>query len=160
MPLQRFSLAEVVEDAVTSFGPSLRAGEYRVQVDVPAALELESYPGALVQVLSNLLNNALRHAFESQPSGLITITAQHRADDAVLLQFADNGRGIPSGQLDKIFDPFYTTKLGQGGSGIGLYLVYKLVYRVLCGTVHVWSEPGQGTRFDILLPRVQATAGA
>jgi signal transduction histidine kinase len=152
-PLQRFSLAEVVEDAVTSFGPSLRAGEHRVQVDVPAALTLESYPGALVQVLSNLLNNALRHAFESQPSGLITITAQQRADDAVLLQFTDNGRGIPSGQLDKIFDPFYTTKLGQGGSGIGLYLVYKLVYRVLGGTVHVWSEPGRGTRFEILLPR-------
>lgn len=159
-PLQRISLAEVVEDAVTSFGPSLRAGDYRVQVDVPATLELESYPGALVQVLSNLLNNALRHAFESQPSGLITITAREQPDESVLLQFADNGRGIPSGQLDKIFDPFYTTKLGQGGSGIGLYLVYKLVYRVLCGTVHVWSEPGRGTRFEIMLPRrVQPAAG-
>ncbi|HEX5685622.1 MAG TPA: HAMP domain-containing sensor histidine kinase [Ideonella sp.] len=152
-PLQRFSLADVVQDAVTSFDPSLRAGQHEVVLDIPANLTLESYPGALGQVLSNLISNALRHGFDEQPQGRITISAQSRADDHLALQFADNGCGIPSGQLDKIFDPFYTTKLGQGGSGIGLYLVYKLVYRVLGGTVHVWSEPGRGTRFEITLPR-------
>jgi signal transduction histidine kinase len=152
-PVQRFCLAEVVQDAITSFDPSLRAGRHEVTLDVPDALALESYPGALGQVLSNLISNALRHGFDGQPNGVITIVAQTRPDDAVLLQFTDNGQGIPSGQLDKIFDPFYTTKLGQGGSGIGLYLVYKLVYRVLGGTVHVWSEPGRGTRFEIVLPQ-------
>lgn len=152
-PIQHFPLVEVVQDAITSFDPSLRAGQHRVVLDVPAELEMQSYPGALGQVLSNLISNALRHGFDGQSGGAITIQAQPRPDDAVLLQFTDSGHGIPSGQLDKIFDPFYTTKLGQGGSGIGLYLVYKLVYRVLGGTVHVWSEPGQGTRFEILLPQ-------
>jgi len=158
-PLQGFALADVVQDAVTSFDPSLRAGQHEVTLDIPAELELESYPGALGQVLSNLISNALRHGFDGQPQGRITISAQPRADDHLALQFADSGCGIPSGQLDKIFDPFYTTKLGQGGSGIGLYLVYKLVYRVLGGTVHVWSEPGRGTRFELVLPRhAKATA--
>lgn len=152
-PRQHFSLADVVQDTVTSFDPSLRAGQHEVALDVPPDLALESYPGALSQVLSNLISNALRHGFDNGPPGRITVTAQARPDDMVALQFADSGRGIPSGQLDKIFDPFYTTKLGQGGSGIGLYLVYKLVYRVLGGTVHVRSEPGQGTRFEIALPR-------
>ncbi len=158
-PLQRFSLIDVVQDAVTSFDPSLRAGQHEVALDIPDDLVLESYPGALGQVLSNLISNALRHGFDEKPQGRITISAQSRADAQLTLQFADNGCGIPSGQLDKIFDPFYTTKLGQGGSGIGLYLVYKLVYRVLGGTVHVWSEPGHGTRFEIMLPRhAKATA--
>lgn len=152
-PIQHFSLVEVVQDAITSFDPSLRAGQHRVVLEVPSALEMQSYPGALGQVLSNLISNALRHGFDGEAGGTIAIEAETRPDDAVLLRFTDSGRGIPAGQLDKIFDPFYTTKLGQGGSGIGLYLVYKLVYRVLGGTVHVWSEAGQGTRFEILLPR-------
>ncbi len=158
-PLQRFALADVVQDAVTSFDPSVRGGRHVVDIDIPASLQIVSYPGALGQVLSNLISNALRHGFEEGTPGRITISAREQGADSVLLRFADDGSGIPAGQIDKIFDPFYTTKLGQGGSGIGLYLVYKLVYRVLGGTVHVWSEPGQGTRFEIVLSRrVQAGA--
>jgi signal transduction histidine kinase len=158
-PLQRFALADAVQDAVTSFDPGLRAGRHAVEIDIPPALQIVSYPGALGQVLSNLISNTLRHGFEEGAPGRITISAREQGDDGVLLRFADDGSGIPEGQIDKIFDPFYTTKLGQGGSGIGLYLVYKLVYRVLGGTVHVWSEPGQGTRFEIVLSRrVQAPA--
>jgi len=152
-PLQRLALVDVVQDAITSAGPSLRGGHHIATVDVAPGLQIVSYPGALGQVLSNLISNALRHAFDAGSPGLITITAQEHGPHNVLLRFADNGSGIPAGQLDKIFDPFYTTKLGQGGSGIGLYLVYKLVYRVLGGTVHVRSEPGHGTHFEIVLPR-------
>lgn len=158
-PLQRFALSDVVMDAVTSFDPSLRGGGHQVDMDVPASLLLVSYPGALGQVLSNLISNALRHGFAEGRPGKLSIRARREGDDTVRLHFADDGAGIPAGQLDKIFDPFYTTKLGQGGSGIGLYLVYKLVYRVLGGTVHVWSEPGGGTRFEIVLPmRAQPAA--
>jgi signal transduction histidine kinase len=152
-PLQRFALADAVKDAVTSFDPSLRGGQHVVAIDIPATLQIVSYPGALDQVLSNLMSNALRHGFEANSGGRIIISAQEHGADNVVLRFTDNGSGIPAGQLDNGFDPFFTTKLGQGGSGIGLYLVYKLVYRVLGGSVHVWSEPGQGTRYEIELPR-------
>jgi signal transduction histidine kinase len=156
-PLQRFRLIEVVEDTVKSFGPALRGKPYRIEVDLPAALAVQSYPAALGQVLSNLMSNSLRHGFEGREEGRIRIRAQAAPDEGgTLLRFEDDGAGIPSGKLDQIFDPFYTTKLGQGGSGIGLYLVYKLVYRVLGGTLDVKSRPGEGTCFTITLPQQPA----
>ncbi len=150
-PLQRVHLLEVVHDTVRSFGPALRGTAYRVQVEVPPDIEIDSYPGALSQVLANLMTNALKHGFEGRSDGLIRIGAAQVPGDGVSLSFEDDGVGVPSGKLDRIFDPFYTTKLGQGGSGIGLYLVYKLVYRVLGGSIEVKSTPGRGTCFVITL---------
>jgi len=152
-PPQRFALLEAVQDAVKSFGPALRGSGHRIEVDVPPELVLHSYPSALAQVLANLITNALRHGFEDRPDGTIRIRAAEAGNGDTVLSFEDNGAGIPSGKLDQIFDPFYTTKLGHGGSGIGLYLVYKLVYRVLRGTIDVKSEPGEGTCFTITLPK-------
>jgi signal transduction histidine kinase len=151
-PLQRFRLLDAVQDAVKSFGPSLRGTAHRVEVDVPEHIVLQGYPGALGQVLANLMSNALRHGFEGRGGGTIRIAGSERAGGSVALSFEDDGAGIPAGRLDRIFDPFYTTRLGQGGSGIGLYLVYKLVYRVLDGSIDVQSEAGRGTRFVITLP--------
>jgi len=151
-PLLRFRLLDAVEDAVKSFGPSLRGTAHRVEVQVPDDIVLHSYLGALGQVLTNLMSNALRHGFEGRAEGVIRIAGRAVAGGVVELVFEDDGAGIPPGRLDRIFDPFYTTKLGQGGSGIGLYLVYKLVYRVLGGSIDVKSEAGHGTRFVITLP--------
>jgi signal transduction histidine kinase len=155
-PLQRVDLHEAVQDTVRSFGPALRGTGFEVQVEVPAGLTLQSYPGALGQVLTNLMTNALKHAFEGRERGIVRIAAHPGPQGSTQLVFEDDGVGIPPGGLDRIFDPFYTTKLGQGGSGIGLYLVYKLVYRVLGGSIDVTSEPGRGTRFVIRLPAQSA----
>lgn len=152
-PLQCFRLLDLVRGLVTSFSPSLQIQGHRVEVEVPDTLELNSYAGALSQVLSNLMGNALRHGFEGRRGGCVRIEASLIDGDLVRLSFTDDGHGIDQANLDKIFDPFYTTKLGQGGSGIGLYLVYKLIYRVLAGRMEVQSRVGEGTCFVITLPR-------
>jgi signal transduction histidine kinase len=126
---QRFRLADAVQDAVKSFTPTLRSHGHEVHTDIPPDLMLEGYPGALGQVLTNLMSNAVRHGFDGRAPGRISISARAKDEHTVLLQFSDDGNGIPSGRLDKIFDPFYTTKLGQGA-----------VLGLQAGAPHAWRH--------------------
>jgi two-component system NtrC family sensor kinase len=86
-------------------------------------------------------------------SGSITIEASQNQGD-VLLNYADNGKGMDAETQARIFDPFYTTKLGQGGSGLGLYIVYNLTIGVLGGKIQVISSPGAGAQFLLHLPLI------
>src|SRR5262249_35799019 len=113
---------------------------------------LDSYPGPLGQVLSNLINNAILHGLEGKAHGLILINAAPVGSAMVELSVSDDGVGIAPANLKRIFDPFFTTKLGQGGSGLGLNIVYNLVTDVLGGTIRVESELGEGTRIILTLP--------
>jgi signal transduction histidine kinase len=106
----------------------------------------------LGQVLTNLINNALIHAFESRTNGSIAITAQRQGATQVKLSVSDDGQGISDEHLQHIFDPFFTTKLGRGGSGLGLSIVYNLVVEILEGEIHVDSIPERGTTFTLILP--------
>jgi signal transduction histidine kinase len=121
-----FDLAEVVHEIVLTLQPTLKHTPYQVMTDVSAGLVLDSYPGPLGQVLSNLVQNAVVHAFGDRPEGRIDITAQ-AAGDAFVLTVADDGEGIAPEHLEKVFDPFFTTRLGQGGSGLGLHIVHNVV---------------------------------
>jgi len=112
-----------------------------------------SYPGSVGQVLSNLINNAMLHAFEGRDRGLITISIRELESDMVELRFSDDGVGMSSKTLHQIYDPFFTTKMGQGGSGLGMNIVYNIVTGVLRGTIHIESEPGAGTLIILTLPR-------
>jgi len=105
----------------------------------------------LGQVITNLINNALVHAFEGRDHGTVTITAELQGAERVLLSVSDDGVGIPEGNLARVFDPFFTTKLGKGGSGLGLNIVFNLVQDALGGTITVASTPGQGACFSLVL---------
>jgi PAS domain S-box-containing protein len=146
-----FDLRAVVEEVVATSRPMLKGTTHTVQVDVPAAITLDSFPGPLEQVLTNLLHNSILHGFEGREHGLIQVHAVRDAD-AVVLTYEDNGCGIPEANLAHIFEPFYTTKLGQGGSGLGLYIVYNLVTHVLGGTLSAGNLATQGARFVLRLP--------
>lgn len=152
--LQRrhFMLDEVVREILQMHQPTLRRGSLQVAAQVPAGLQLDSYPGPLGQVLLNLLSNAIEHAYEDLPAGQVLISAQVLAPDLVRLEVRDQGRGMSADTLRRIFDPFYTTRLGRGGTGLGLAICQTLVTRVLGGSITVQSEPGQGTCFIIELP--------
>jgi signal transduction histidine kinase len=121
---------------------------------VPDDITLESYPGPLGQIITNLVNNAVIHAFDGRENGHITITAEMKDPAWVELTVTDDGAGIAQAHIAKVFDPFFTTKLGQGGSGLGLNIVYNLITKSLGGTVRVVSEPGKGAAFILLLPLV------
>lgn len=150
---REFHLAEVVEEILTTLRPSLRRAAHCIEVDVPGGIVLDSFPGPLEQVISNLVLNSLLHGFENRQNGTIRITAAS-SNNTVRIDYADDGHGMSTSVAQQAFDPFFTTKLGRGGSGLGLYIVYNLVTAVLGGTVSLTSKPDKGVAFEIVLPLV------
>ncbi|MES2756088.1 MAG: CHASE domain-containing protein [Pseudomonadota bacterium] len=147
-----FELGEVVRDTLATFAAQLRRANCRIEVDVAPKLVLDSYPGGIGQVLSNLINNALLHAFQGQQSPKIVISAREIEQGQVLLNFSDDGIGMPQKTLHQVFDPFFTTKMGQGGSGLGMNIVYNVVTGMLGGSIGIASTPGNGTSVTIMMP--------
>ncbi len=151
---RRFQLGETVNEILLTLGPTMRKTSHTVVSTVPADITMESFPGPLGQVITNLINNALLHAFEGRQNGQITIDATVLDADWIKFTVQDNGVGIPEAHLARVFDPFFTTKLGQGGSGLGLNIVYNLVSKTLGGNIQVSSTPGQGACFTLTLPLI------
>lgn len=147
-----FDLHATVVDILNTLGPTLRKTTHTVECQIPLNIEMDSYPGPLSQILSNLINNAILHGFEGREHGQIRIAARLSSEDSVEITVCDNGVGILPEHLTKVFDPFFTTKFGKGGSGLGLNIVYNLITTSLGGRIRVDSEPGQGTRFTLDLP--------
>jgi signal transduction histidine kinase len=151
-----FELAEVVHEMVVSLQPTFARQPWRIEVDVPATgLRMDSYPGALGQALGNLIQNAVLHGFDGRSHGTVRITAGALSDRRIWLHVVDNGRGIAAEHLNRIFDPFMTTRMGRGGTGLGLHISYNAIVNLLGGTLTVDSVLGQGACFAMRLP-VQA----
>lgn len=149
-----FALHDLVQEIALAMRPAIRKTPVALQLQVPEGLPLDSYPGPLGQVLMNLINNALVHAFEGRVDGTITLSAQPLSPGWLRLSVQDDGCGIAPENQQKVFDPFFTTKLGQGGSGLGLHITYTLVTGLLGGRIALHSPPGQGCCFTLDLPQV------
>ncbi len=148
-----FLLQDIVADTLAALSPRLRQSHHRIELAIDPDLELDSYPGAISQVLNNLIINALVHAFEGRAQGHMRLLGQtaHSGDCAELV-FTDDGVGITAVDLKRVFDPFFTTRMGQGGTGLGMHLVYNLVTAVLGGKIRLESMPDVGTEVHIVLP--------
>ncbi|WP_286743095.1 sensor histidine kinase, partial [Aquabacterium sp. UBA2148] len=148
---RRFELKEIVHELTLALSPTLRRAGVTFTHDVLPDVTLDSYPGPLGQVIMNVVNNAVVHAFgqQAQPS----IAASGQVSDGVLtLALTDNGCGIPPDHLPRVFDPFFTTRLGKGGSGLGMHIVCSLVTELLGGSVHIDSTVGLGTTVTLRIP--------
>lgn len=154
-----FDLRTTLEEIVATLSPMLKKTPYRLTLDIPSGIVLNSYPGALGQIIANLVNNALLHAFEGRDHGLMKLVAEPLDNQHIQLAFNDDGNGMSPETLKRIFDPFFTTRLGQGGSGLGMSIVHNLVYSLLGGTIEVQSTPEKGTRFTIQLPLILPNSG-
>ncbi len=151
--LQQINLRQYILSVLVSLRPYTK--DYSVEFDVqcPAEISLYTYPGAIAQVLTNLVINACLHAFTGQPlPHSIVIRANALAGDQLLLQVQDNGKGMNDLVKKRVFEPFFTTRRGQGGSGLGLAIVYNLVTNSLKGHIQLASQPGQGACFSLQLP--------
>jgi predicted ATPase/signal transduction histidine kinase len=144
-------LKPYLEEIATSLSPQLRQARHTLTVTGDDSIAIVSYPGAIAQLITNLLNNSLLHAYSQGEAGQLQIDIQH-SEHSVILTYSDDGCGIPPEHLDKIFDPFFTTARDHGGSGLGLHIVYNLVIQKLGGTLEVESTVGKGTVFAIELP--------
>jgi len=120
---------------------------------VPEGLIIDGYPGSYGQILTNLFLNAVNHAFADGRSGTIAISARARGSDDVEINFTDDGAGMSPDVQRQAFDPFFTTRRNEGGTGLGLHIVYNLVTQQLGGRMMLESRLGQGTTFRIIMPR-------
>ena len=148
---RRFALKGYIDEVLLSLRPKLKVTSHTVEVECADDIVLDTYPGALAQILTNFVTNSLIHGFDNMQNGHIRIAISQQAD-RVTLQYRDDGRGIAPEHLARVFDPFFTTKRGTGGSGLGLHIVYNLVTQLLGGTIQVASEPGKGAAFVVQLP--------
>jgi signal transduction histidine kinase len=148
-----FNLQALVVDNVAALRPGFRNSEWQIVLSVPDSIICDSYPGPLGQVITNVVQNAAIHAFEGRHAGVLSISAKEQ-DENVELVIEDNGKGMDEETLKRIFEPFYTTRLGQGGSGLGMSIVMNIVTGIIGGKLEVQSTPGQGTRLIIIFPRV------
>ncbi|AWB65020.1 hypothetical protein C2869_00545 [Saccharobesus litoralis] len=141
---------EYVEQILSTLQPKLRARDITISINIDTSLSAEIYPGAFAQIITNLTENALLHAFENQ-DGQINIQIES-ADQQMQFIFSDTGTGIDDSALKQIFDPFFTTKRSSGGSGLGLNIVYNLVTQRLGGKIECESYKGKGTEFKMQFP--------
>ncbi|MCG8489377.1 MAG: ATP-binding protein [Chromatiales bacterium] len=151
-----FELCDYLQEIRQSLQPRLKYSQHQLEIECPSPVELNTYPGVLSQVITNLVLNSMIHGFanDSDQPGLMRIEVTSVGDANVRLVYTDDGSGIAEHHLDKIFDPFYTTNREAGGSGLGLHLVYNSVTTHLGGAIQVESEPHLGVRFTIEFPRV------
>ena len=150
-----FALDVYLQEIVRSLSPRLKQTPHQVSVDCPTGLRLNSFPGALSQIVTNLIMNSVVHAFPDHRPGKLNLKARKIGDNWVELSYADDGDGIPAANLSRIFDPFFTTSRAAGGTGLGMHIVYNLVTQTLKGTIEVESSK-HGTRFSIRFPMQMA----
>jgi two-component system NtrC family sensor kinase len=151
---REFELRQYLGEVTTSLHPSLRKAHTSVDIVCADGVVMDSYPGLLAQVLTNLTMNAITHAFAEGTEGHIQITVTPAANDSITLDFSDDGCGIPAEHLAKVFDPFFTTRRGKGGTGLGLNIVFNIVSKQLGGSIVVSNNADMGALFKLTLPRI------
>jgi signal transduction histidine kinase len=148
---RRFDLAQACQEIAATLMNTVRLAGHRLELEVPAGIVMDSFPGPLGQVLINFVNNALLHAFQC-PGGTMVLSAQVDDGGMVRITFRDDGRGIAQEHLTRIFDPFFTTRMGRGGTGLGLNITWNIVTTLLGGSVRVENAAPQGAAFIMELP--------
>ena len=151
-----FCFAQLVNEILLSLQPRLKKLKHNINVNCDPTLCVETKAGPINQILINLIMNSVIHGFENIEKGEIDIIAELATPEKFKLVYRDNGKGIPDDIRKRIFDPFVTTKRGQGGSGLGMHLVYNLVTQALNGSITLTSEEGQGVEFVIIFPIASA----
>ena len=148
-----FDLRESTDQIVASLRPVLKKSQITLSVDVPPGISMDSYPGSYGQVLTNLFLNSVVHAFPDGRAGSVLVEARQVRDDVDIF-VSDDGVGMSEEIQRRAFDPFFTTRRGEGGTGLGLHIIFNLVTQQLGGRLAFESRLGWGTRFRITLPRV------
>jgi signal transduction histidine kinase len=149
LQIRRFRLSAYIDDIIKSLGSWLKRGQHQVELDCQPDLEITCDPGAIAQIFTNLIQNSISYGFDTRQNGLIRIACR-RSSAGVIIDYSDNGVGMSTETVEKIFLPFFTTRRGKGGSGLGMHIVYNLVTQNLAGTIRCESQPGQGVRFHMV----------
>lgn len=147
-----FNIREYLDELLLSLRPQIKRTPHSLTIQCDPNLLVNSYPGALSQILTNFIMNSLIHGLSGKEKGQIEIQVKE-LDQELELVYSDNGRGIPQDLKNRIFEPFFTTRRGSGSSGLGLHIVYNLVRQTLQGTIRCETEQDAGTKFIIRFPK-------
>ena len=150
---RQFNVLQLMNEVLLSLRPNLKKTKHQVELECDPTLEIDSKPGPVNQILINLIMNSLIHAFEQTDQGLIKIKVKVE-HSRCFVHYSDNGAGVPEHIKKRIFDPFVTTKRGEGGSGLGMHLVYNLVTQALNGKITLESSLGNGVNIMFDFPVV------
>ncbi len=146
-----FRMREYIEEILLSLQPNLKKYQHNIELICSPKLELDSYPGAMAQIITNLLMNSVMHAYGPGDKGNIVIEVKANEYE-VVLTYRDDGKGMPQENLERIYDPFFTTMRGAGGTGLGLHIVHNIVTQTLGGQIVCESALRKGTTFTIKFP--------
>ena len=154
---RRFNIKNYLDEILLTMQPHYKNTKHHIIIDCDSTLEIDGFPGAFSQIITNLLTNSIIHAYDPPNHG--TIKIEIKKDHAALtINYSDDGKGMEKDVHEKIFNPFFTTTRGTGGTGLGLYIVYNIVSKQFGGIIECESEPGQGTAFHIHIPLQQNKA--
>jgi signal transduction histidine kinase len=148
-----FDLAEATDQIIASLRPVMKKSRLSISTDVPPGIAMDSYPGSYGQVLTNLFLNAVVHAFPENRAGNVFVEARPSGENDVRITVADDGVGMSDEVRRRAFDPFFTTRRAQGGTGLGLHIIHNLITQTLGGRLTLESKPGRGTTLRIVIPR-------
>jgi response regulator RpfG family c-di-GMP phosphodiesterase/signal transduction histidine kinase len=144
---REFFLKDYIEEILISIHNEIKKRKHEIVVEVDSSIKLNSNPGIFSQTITNFIMNSFIHAFDENEYGKIKISAFVENKNDLVLIYEDNGKGLDDEQKAKIFDPFFTTNRANGGSGLGMNIVYNIVTNKLGGTIEVESEKGKGIKF-------------
>lgn len=150
--VRAIDLGAYVSSVLESLTPEIRRSRHTVELKAAARIDIVTSPGAIAQIVTNLVLNALRHAFPDDRSGTVTVTVDRDSQGMVLLRVADDGAGVSAEVRARMFEPFFTTCRGAGGTGLGLSIVHNLAVSVLGGAIASESSLGHGLAITIRFP--------
>ena len=148
---REFFVKEYLEEILLSLRPQLKKTKINVVLDCDESLRVNSYAGAFSQIVSNLVTNSLRYAFDENDEGTIKLSYKTQGSTG-FLEYIDSGKGMEPNTLQNIFEPFFTTGRGKGGTGLGMHIIYNVVTQKLKGKISCQSSPGEGVHFVIGIP--------
>ncbi len=147
-PKRRFEIGTYIDETLISLSPSLKRTNIKINTNFPEEIIMNGFPGSIAQIITNLVMNAVKHAYKAGDKGQIYIEAKKK-NEMVKIIFQDDGKGMDKETLSKMYDPFFTTNRTLGGTGLGLTVVYSIVTQQYKGTIQCYSELYKGTKYEI-----------
>jgi signal transduction histidine kinase len=151
---RNFDLAVTIDQTLATLRAFHARSKVEIISEISGDIPLQGYPGALSQVVTNLVNNAVVHGFDHGAPGEVSLSVRAATSGSIAVFVTDNGRGMPEAIAKRVFEPFFTTRMGNGGTGLGLAIVRNIVTGTLGGKIALHSKPGQGTKVILTLPRI------
>ena len=152
---REFVLGDYINEIIQSLKPSFKHTDHQINVSCPDNLVVTCAPGAIAQIVTNMVVNSITHGFEGKAAGSVTLDVKEDGNN-VVIQYKDDGKGLSEEELSKLFDAFFTTKRGEGGSGLGTHIMYNLVTQSLHGHIEADSTLGNGLQYTIRFPKKSA----